>query len=261
MRPPPPADALLVIDVGNTRVGIATWDAADGVHATRRVSSSEPGEWAPALRAVWDQSRAAGRRAVVLSSVAPRVALQVADAVREVSGIEPLRLREDIPLPLPLAVDRPEEVGLDRICAAAAAYDRVRGACAIASFGTAITIDCVSPDGRFLGGAILPGLEMSLAALNTGTAQLPRVELAPPTGPFGRSTAAAMLNGVVYGAVGALRELVERYATEIREWPHLVLTGGNAAIIRELVDYADSVVPDLTLMGIALAYHKASGAA
>jgi type III pantothenate kinase len=129
----------------------------------------------------------------------------------------------------------------------------------VASFGTAITIDCVSADGRFMGGAILPGLDMSFEALHEGTAALPQVEVETPGGAIGRNTHDAIVNGVVYGAVGALRELVERYATELGHWPQLVITGGNAGLVRQLADFVDSVVPDLCLMGVALAYRRASG--
>jgi type III pantothenate kinase len=100
---------------------------------------------------------------------------------------------------------------------------------------------------------------MSCDALHERTAQLPRVKPANPNGPFGRNTHDAIVNGIVYAAVGALRDIVERYATELREWPQLVITGGNAPIIRPLADFVDSVVPDLCLMGIALAYRQAAG--
>ena len=103
---------------------------------------------------------------------------------------------------------------------------------------------------------------MSCAALHSRTALLPHVHPeAPSNGPFGRNTHDAIVNGVVYGGVGALREIVERYATELREWPQLVITGGNAPLVKNLADFVDSVVPDLCLMGVALAYRKASGQA
>lgn len=131
----------------------------------------------------------------------------------------------------------------------------------MASFGTAITVDCVSEEGHFLGGAILPGFDLSCQALHEGTAQLPRVSPTTPGAVFGKNTHDAIINGVAFGAAGALREIVERYATELREWPKLVITGGNAPLIAELVDFVDAVVPDLCLMGIALAYREAAGGA
>ena len=143
------AEALLVIDVGNTRVGMAVSDS-DGVHDVRRVAARERDNWRSALTDTWSAVGASGERAVVISSVSPDLGREVFDVAGEVCGVAPLRVRDDLPLPLPLEVENPREIGADRVCAAAAAFDRLGTACAVASFGTAITIDCVSDDGRFL---------------------------------------------------------------------------------------------------------------
>lgn len=252
-----PVDSLMAIDVGNSRIGVSVWDA-DGLHDVRRVDVSASADWRGAFDETWEKTRFARSRAVIVGSVAPDVDKRVRAMLMDAHGVEPLLVRDDVPLPMPLEVD-PETVGVDRICSAAAAYERVREACAIASFGTAITVDCVSADGHFLGGAILPGLQMACDALHQRTAQLPDVLVAPPPGVFGKNTRDAILSGVVYGAAGALREIVERFATDLGEWPQLIVTGGNAGLIRECTDFIDAVVPDLCLMGIALAYRKAAG--
>jgi type III pantothenate kinase len=254
-----PVDALLAIDIGNTRVGLGIWDA-DGLHDSRRVPVEHSAEFRMALEQLWPNVKGA-QRAVVIASVAPRQTPGISDLVEEITGQSPCRVRDDIPLPIELDVENTQEIGVDRVCSAAAAYERVHSACAVASFGTAITVDCVSDEGRFLGGAILPGIEMACEALHAGTALLPRVNPSVPTVVFGKNTHDAIVNGVVYGVLGALREIVERYATELREWPRLVITGGNAPLIAELADYVDAVVPDLSLMGIALAYRTAAGQA
>ncbi len=250
-----PADGLLAIDIGNTRIGLGVWDG-DGVHDTRRIAVDHPDEWRTALEETWTRVEPA-RRAVVLGSVNPQQTPRVQALAEEISGASVLRVRDDLPLPMPADVENLREVGVDRICCAAAAYDRVQDACAVASFGTAITVDCVSAKGHFLGGAILPGFQMSCDALHSGTAQLPRVMVARPGDIFGRNTHDAVVNGVTYGVVGALREIVERFATELHRWPQLVITGGNAPLVAELAEFVDAVVPDLCLMGIALAYRKA----
>lgn len=257
MTRPPATDSLMAIDIGNSRIGMGVWDA-DGIHDTSRVAAADTSACSEALQRTWEQTRFARSRAIVLGSVSPAVDARVRHMALDLLGIEPLRVREDLPLPMPLDVD-PESVGVDRVCSAAAAYDRVREACAVASFGTAITVDCVSADGRFMGGAILPGLQMACDALHEHTALLPQVELTEPPSVFGRNTRDAILSGVVYGAGGALREIVERFATELGQWPQLVATGGNAALIQAHADFVDAVVPDLCLMGIALAYRRAAG--
>ncbi len=254
---PPHADCILAIDVGNTRIGMAVLDH-DGVHDTRRVAAGRPGEWEAALRETWAATGGSKQRAIALASVRPDAADSMLELVQRAVGIEAWRVRDDLPLPMPVEVDSLAEVGVDRICSAAAAFDRVRQACAVASFGTATTIDCVSSEGRFIGGTILPGLGLCARALHEGTAALPLVELRAPAGVFGRNTRDAIAAGVVYGAVGALREIVERFATELREWPQLILTGGNAGLVAEHADFVDAVVPDLCLMGIALAYRRAA---
>jgi type III pantothenate kinase len=254
-----PADALLVIDVGNSRVGLGIWDA-DGLHSARRLDVNQPDGWRPVIEELWHAMPATGR-AVVLGTVNPSGALPLQTLVEEITEQAVHRVRDDVPLPVPLAVENELEVGVDRVCAAAAAHERLGTACAVASFGTAMTVDCVAEDGRFLGGAILPGYEMACNALHEHTAQLPRVGVHTPKSAFGRNTHDAIVGGVAFGMAGALREIVERFATELGEWPPLVITGGNAPLIAELTDFVDAVVPDLCLMGIALAYRRAAGQA
>ena len=253
-------DALVAVDVGNTRIGLAVWDD-DGLHAADRITQDAPQHWRDALAAAWSQTRTAKRRAIVMSSVAPRRAREFADCALDVCGIEPLFVRRDVPMPMETKVDNEQEVGVDRVCAAAAAYERIQSACAVASFGTAITIDCVSREGVFLGGTILPGLQTSCDALQAHTARLPRVQVAAPASVFGRNTHDAIIAGVAFGAVGALREVVERFATELHEWPQLVVTGGDAPLVVGLADFIDAHLPDLVLMGVALAYRRAAGQA
>jgi len=255
-----PADSLLAIDVGNTRAGIGIWDS-DGLHDCRRSMLSEPDDWREMLEKGVEGLHG-DRRAIVMGSVNPTAAMRIQEAVEDICHLPVLRVRDDLPLPLPMDIEHADQVGVDRICSAAAAHERTGGACAVASFGTALTIDCVSAEGHFLGGTILPGLDMACAALHDNTAQLPEVTVTGvPEKPFGRNTEEAIAGGVVFGMVGALREIVERYATELREWPRLVVTGGNAPLVAELADFIDAIVPDLCLMGIALTYRRAAGEA
>jgi type III pantothenate kinase len=256
----PVADALMLIDVGNTRVGMGVWDE-DGVHDVVRVAGVDEDAWEPAIEATWERIRDRRAPGVVIGSVVPRRARRISDLVESIADREPAHVRDDLPFPMELQIDNPGEVGVDRICCAAAAFERVGDACAIASFGTAITIDCVSAEGVFLGGAILPGLRMSCEALHEGTAQLDAFEPISPESAFGKNTATAIGGGVTLAAVGALREIVERFATELGRWPQLVVTGGDAALIQPHADFIDNVVPDLCLMGLALTYRKAAGQA
>ncbi|MCH8188995.1 MAG: type III pantothenate kinase [Proteobacteria bacterium] len=180
-----PVDALMAIDMGNTRIGMAVWDA-DGVHHPRHVNLDKPDTWKSALEATWGATDAGRTRGVVVASVVRTQTDRLRQLAGNISGIEPVGVGDDIPLPMPLDIDHPDEIGVDRVCSAAAAYDRVKQACAVASFGSAITIDCVSAEGHFLGGAILPGFEMAYDALHNRADALPKVEAAEPKGAFGR---------------------------------------------------------------------------
>lgn len=253
-----PADALVVIDIGNTRVGVGVWDE-DGVHDVTRVPGLDEEAWEPAIAAAWEHVRARKSAGVVIGSVVPRLSRLISDIAETVCDVEPQHVRDDLPFPMELRIENADEVGVDRICSAAAAYERVGNCCAVASFGTAITIDCVSETGEFLGGTILPGLQMSCTALHEHTAQLPALVPAQTASPFGRNTQEAISSGVTYAAVGALREIVERFATELNRWPELVVTGGDAGRIQQHADFIDKIVPDLCLMGIALTYRRAAG--
>ncbi len=249
------AAQILCIDVGNSSVHLGavyagkTSDAAvvlvEDIHSVGDV-----------LRHIWERLDARQPRVIVTGSVAPKVLQVVHDAVDDVLGEEMYIIGDDLPLPIPVAVENPQAVGIDRVCAAAAAHATLEQACVVADFGTAITIDLVGDDGVFMGGTILPGLKLSAAALQEGTAALPHIKIVEPSNPWGRDTVEAINNGIFYGAIGALREIVERYATEIGRWPPLVVTGGASDLIAKHAEFVDHVVPDLTLRGIALAYHR-----
>ncbi len=258
---PAPTDAstgLVLMDIGNSRIGLATWSA--GVRGeSQHVAGAEPAAVAHHVRQLWETLASCPRRTLVVSSVCPPVAEPVLTACRE-QGIAPVQVvGQDIDLPIAADVPAPLKVGTDRLCVAAAAYARVRGACVVADFGTALTIDLVADNNVFLGGTILPGLNLSAQALHEHTALLPLVEIGTPTETLGKDTASAIRNGVFAMMVGALREITERYATQIGKWPPLVLTGGDAATIASACDFVDLVVPDLCLDGLVIAYRNAAG--
>ena len=140
---------------------------------------------------------------------------------------------------------------------AAAAYDVLDQACVVVDAGTAITVDFVDGAGTFHGGAIAPGAQLQLDALNQRTAQLPEVDFDHPAEVIGHNTIEAMRCGVFYGLRGMVRELVEQFAEAHGQYPMVVATGGDANVLFREYDLVDRVVPDLTLMGIALTLRRA----
>jgi len=246
---------VLACDVGNSAVRFAHVKG-ETVGPPRRFRVGELGGLGAALGELWTQIPAPKR--LVAASVNPAALKALEAAAAEALGQEVLLIGRDLPLPIETRLPDPESIGVDRLCAAVAAYDRLGQACVVADFGTAITIDCVGADGVFLGGAILPGLGMSADSLHDHTAQLPRVEPARPGWVFGRSTREAIVGGIIAAARGALRELAEAYATELGRWPLVILTGGDAALVCEHPgdsELVQAVVPDLVLRGVAMAYY------
>jgi type III pantothenate kinase len=253
---PGAAPQVLAIDVGNSFVHVGAMQDGKAIRMVV-LESGDPSELADAIEGLWAELDASEERAVVASSVSPEQLARVEAVVSNALGEDVIVIGQQIDLPIPVALEQPEAVGVDRVCAAAAAYGELKTACVVADFGTAITIDLVSDDGMFMGGTIAPGLRMSSESLETGTAALPRVHIVEPTHPWGRNTREAINNGIFYGAIGALREVVERYATETGRWLPLVVTGGACELIAKHAEFVDHVVPDLILRGIALAYQRA----
>ena len=210
-----------------------------------------------ALRQLWQQMPAPKR--IAAGSVNPPGLKALEAAAEEAIGEPVLVIGRDLPLPIETKLTHPEKIGADRLCCAAAAFDHLGVACVVADFGTAATIDCVNDEGLFLGGAILPGLQMAAESLQSSTAQLPKVELTEPNWVFGADTHQAIIGGLVFGARGALRELVETYATKLGHWPIVIVTGGDAKTIcgdpnSSLLVQAR--VDDLGVRGVAIAYYK-----
>lgn len=192
----------------------------------------------------------------IVASVVPERLGEIAGTLEGLVRRPALVVGADVPLPMNLDVEQPERVGSDRVCAAAAAFEALGQCCVVASFGTALTIDAVGDDGVFLGGAILPGLGLAARSLHEHTALLPSIEMSDPPPLPARNTEAAMIAGIVYGAIGALREITERMAERFGKWPPLILTGGDAERVARLCRFADRVDPLLTLRGVHLAYRR-----
>jgi type III pantothenate kinase len=158
-------------------------------------------------------------------------------------------------LPVALDVDEPLSVGADRIVNALAAVELYRADTIVVDFGTATTFDCVTADGRFLGGVIMPGLRTAADQLTRRTAKLPATELRAPARVIGRRTEECIQAGVLYGTVDAVDGIVRRIRAE---WPGgrrpgVVATGGLASIVAPLSSTIELTDPDLTLRGLRLA--------
>jgi type III pantothenate kinase len=256
---------IIAIDIGNTNIKTAFY-LDDEEKFIRSLDGDAPDireELTKILRESWEQIPLVRNAmehihegVIVASSVKPAWTEMVEQTAQAAIRERILLIGRDIPLPMETGVENPQQVGTDRVVASAAAYAVVEDAVAIASFGTAVTIDLVDEDGVFRGGVIAPGFAMGAKALHEGTAQLPLVKIGPPQGGYGANTEQAINAGLFYSAAGLLRTVVEKYAEEIGKWPHVIVTGAAAGILKDECEFVDSWVPNLAVRGIVIAYKK-----
>jgi type III pantothenate kinase len=260
-----PASPLIAVDIGNSRIKLGLFDepTSDGaLPAPRRVLDLPSSEldaarlkaWLP-NEPVWPQWRIAS-----VNRPATERLLHWIDAECRTPASTPAatRLLTHADFPIRVTIEHPERVGADRLAAAAAA-NRLRAAdraTIVVDFGSAITVDLVSADGAFCGGAILPGIDTAARALNEFTDLLPLVtlsQLSEPPPALGVSTVSAIRGGLYWGAIGAVRELVTRLEADLVRPTELFLTGGAAAHLAAHLGRAAHHEPHLVLSGIAIA--------
>ena len=253
---------IIAIDIGstNTRIGLFLDGKEDSIQSIPDQSEAQLRE---CLVDAWRkipvlESSKEGKRngVIVVSSVRPASTDMVRQIAEECLDEKIRVIGQDVPLPMSAWVDEPDKVGTDRIVSAAAAYAVVEDAVVVADFGTAVTIDLVDENGVFRGGVICPGFEISAQALKDNTALLPKVTVHRPTGPYGKNTADAINCGLYYSIIGAMEEIIRRYAEEIGRWPQTIITGAGAETIKEDCPFVDNFVPNLVVRGIVLAYMK-----
>jgi len=253
---------IIAVDIGNTNIGVGLFldGKEDFIRTISGLLEAElreclAGAWAkiPVLASSKERKRDG---VIVVSSVKPVWTDLVRRIVDEDLGEKIRVIGEDIPLPISTWVDEPKKVGTDRIIAAAAAYDVVEDAVVVADFGTAVTIDLVDEHGVFQGGVICPGFEISAQALKDSTAQLPKITVHRPDSPYGKNTADAINCGLYYSIIGAMEEIIRRYAEQIGRWPQTIITGSAAETIKDDCPFVDNYVPHLVVKGIVLTYMK-----
>jgi type III pantothenate kinase len=161
-----------------------------------------------------------------------------------------------IKLGMPVRTDNPREVGADRLMNAVAAYDKIQGACVVVDFGTSINYDVVSAGGEYLGGAIAPGVQISMDALTQRASKLVKVEIEAPAAAIGRSTQQALRSGIVYGFAGQVDGIVGRIREELGDEATAIATGGLATAIAPFCENIDEVDDLLTLTGLRLVWER-----
>jgi type III pantothenate kinase len=253
---------LLVVDVGNTQTHFGTWRDGELVEHWRfaTVRESTADELGAALRSLLELRGVTldDLSASIVSSTVPQLGPEWATMAGRYLSHEMLVVGPGIRTGMAIRYDNPREIGADRLVNAVAAYEKCHGAVVVVDFGTAITYDPVSADGEYLGGIITPGVEISMEALTSRAAALPRVDIAPPRSLIGKSTIDAIRSGIVYGFAGAVDSIVRRLRAELGEETETIATGGLAGHIVPFTETIDEVDDLLTLRGLKLLHERNS---
>jgi len=252
---------LLAVDIGNTQTHVGLFGAGEELSDSWRLAtnatttSDEIGiKLVDMLTAGgYDPTAADG---VIVSSVVPQLAAAYERMAERYLKAPLLLVGTDLKSGMAIRIDNPLELGSDRLVNAIAAYERFGSACVSVDFGTSINFDAVSDDGEYLGGAIAPGLEISMQALVGRTAKLPRIDLADPGRAIGKGTIEAIKSGFVYGFAGLMDGIAGRMQDELGGEPSFIATGGQAGLIVPYCHRIDAIDDHLTLTGLRLVWER-----
>jgi type III pantothenate kinase len=252
---------LLVIDVGNTQTVIGLfdgdelldhWRVATNVERTSDEHALLINEFLGFHGFSFDDDVGG----IALCSGVPRLTAAIREMSERYFGFSPLVVGPGVKTGMPILYDNPKEVGPDRICDAVAAYAAYGGPTIVVDFGTATVFDAISAKGEYLGGAIIPGIEISLEALYGRASLLRRVELVEPPSVIGRSTVESIQSGAVYGFSGMVEAMCRRIEDELGGPCTVVATGGLGGLMAPLSKTIQHYEPWLTLQGLRLIHEK-----
>lgn len=251
---------ILTIDVGNTHTVAGVYEGEELAYHWRFVTEPErtADEYGVLLQSLFAARnvRLSAVAGIIVSSVVPSMVRTVENLAEKYFRITPLIVGPGIKTGMPILYDNPREVGADRIVNAVAAYERYRTATIIVDFGTATTFDYVTPAGEYLGGAIVPGVGISLDALFHKTAKLYRVELVKPPRIVGRNTVNAIQSGIYYGYTALVDGMVEGIRRENGAPARVIATGGFATLIAAESRTIEDVDEFVTLAGLRILYDR-----
>lgn len=239
---------LLAVDVGNTQTHLGLVEAGQitgewRLTTDRERTGDEIAVLLQGLFALRGESFPTAIDEVGIASVVPSLTQQWAEMCRTYMGVDAFIVGPGARTGMRIVMKNPAEVGADQVVNAVAAFDSYGGPCIVADFGTATTVDVVSAEGDYLGGAIAPGIEVSLDALTSCAARLVKVELVEPDYAIGKSTTEALQAGAMYGVAGALEGIVRAIWRELGQEATVIGTGGLAEMIARHTPVITAVDP------------------
>jgi type III pantothenate kinase len=251
---------LLTIDVGNTNTVFGLFDGEDLIKSWRVKTDprSTADEMSLQINALVHGYTISG---LSICSTVPATLRELRTMIATYFSDLPTTIVEPgTKTGVPLLVDNPKEIGADRIVNTLAAHTLYGGPAIVVDFGTSTNLDVVSPKGEFLGGALAPGIEISVDALAARAAQLRKVELIRPKNAIGKNTVEALQSGTIFGFAGQVDRLVEKITAELAlsydQAPTVIATGGLAPLVIDVSESIDEYEPDLTLIGLRLIHEK-----
>jgi type III pantothenate kinase len=259
---------LVAVDVGNTQTVVGVFEQGDGpagsgaklAHGWRvsTVASRTADELAMLLSQLFALEGMDAQQTITgfsVASVVPRLRSAMREMADRWFGVQMVIVEPGIRTGMPILYDNPREVGADRIADAVAAFERYGGPTIVVDFGTATTFEVISAKGEYLGGVILPGIEISLDALFARAALLPRVELVEPRSVLAKNTVESVQAGAIYGFAAQVDGLCRRLEEEVGRCT-VVATGGLAGLIGPVSQAIQHHEPTLTLDGLRIIFAR-----